>query len=92
MALSYGVIPVTKPQRSEITDFQRKLIEAIEKSDEYDAGDLIRENTRDLTNLFRIIEDSLKLAIKSFHKFPLNKDAQQMSSESEESDSTMDDY
>ena len=90
MALSYGVIPVTKPQRSEITDFQRKLVEGIEISDDEEAGNLIRANVQELANFFAIIEDSLKLTRKSFHKFPLFKDAQQMSSESEES--TMDDY
>ena len=90
MALSYGVIPVTKPQRSEITDFQRKLVGSIEISDEEEAGNMIKENIQELANLFVIIEDSLKLARKSFHKFLLNRDAQQMSSESEVS--TMDDY
>ena len=90
MALSYGVIPLTKPQRSEITDFQRKLVEGIEISDDEEAGNLIRANVQELANFFAIIEDSLKLTRKSFHKFPLNKDAQQISSESEES--TMDDY
>ena len=29
-ALSYGVIPVTQPQRAEITDLQRKLVEEIQ--------------------------------------------------------------
>ena len=92
MALSYGVIPVTQPQRSEITDFQRKLVEDIEISDDAEAGNLIRENIQELANLFAIIEDSLKLARKSFHKFPLNKVVAKMQSDSEESNSTMDDY
>ena len=88
MAISNGVIPVTRPQRDEITDSQRKLMESIETADEENAGIILRENVQEVVNLFAIIEDSLKLIRKSFHKFPLKtSDDEKSFVSSEDSDS-----
>ena len=88
MAVSYGVIPVTRPQREEISDVQRKLVEDIHISDVDDVENIIKENLQEIVNLFVIIEDSLKLIRKSFDKFPLRKNVLNTVVESEDSDTT----
>ena len=88
MAVSYGVIPVTRPQREEISDVQRKLVEDIHISDVDDVENIIKENLQEIVNLFVIIEDSLKLIRKYFDKFPLRKNVLNTVVESEDSDTT----
>ena len=88
MAVSYGVIPVTRPQREEVSDVQRKLVEDIHISDVDDVENIIKENLQEIVNLFVIIEDSLKLIRKSFDKFPLRKNVLNTVVESEDSDTT----
>ena len=38
MALSYGINPLTRSERSEISDFKRELVEGIKISDIEEAG------------------------------------------------------
>ena len=71
--LSYGAIPLTQPQREEITDSQRKLVRELEEASPEEAGIIIKQNVQEIANLFTIIEDSLKLVRNSFQRFQLRK-------------------
>ena len=73
MGLSYGAIPLTQPQREEITDSQRKLVRELEEASPEEAGIIIKKNVQEIANLFTIIEDSLKLVRNSFQRFQLRK-------------------
>ena len=90
MALSYGVIPVTRPQREEISGVQKKLVEDIhiDIADVEDVENIIKENVKEIVNLFAIIEDSLKLIRQSFDKFPLSRNLSNTVVESEDSNAT----
>ena len=71
--LSYGAIPLTQPQREEITESQRKLVRELEEASPEEAGIIIKQNIQEIANLFTIIEDSLKLVRNSFQRFQLRK-------------------
>lgn len=73
MALSYGVIPVTLPQRQKLSNRQRKLIKEISVADVNEAGLIIKGNIQEIAHLFTVIDDSLKLVRNSFHRFPIQK-------------------
>ena len=66
IALSYGVIPLNHPQRTEITDFQRELVNEIQNIELEKLGTVFMENLQEVVNLFSII-----------HKFPFNRIQQQ---------------
>ena len=68
-SLSFGILPICQPQREKITDKQRKFVEKIQSVSGSRAKGLIKEHRQDLTNLFAIIEDSLKLARNSYNKY-----------------------
>lgn len=68
-SLSYGVLPICQPQRAKVTDNQKKLVEKIQGSSKTTAKRLIKENKDSITNLFTIIEDSIKLARNSYNRY-----------------------
>ena len=72
LSLSYGILPICQPQRSKVTDTQRKLVEKIQSSSGSAAKKLIKENKDSITNLFMIIDDSLKLARNSYNRYGTN--------------------
>ena len=69
LSLSFGILPICQPQRERVTDKQRNLVEKIQTSSENTAKRLIKSNREDVTNLFAIINDSLKLARNSYNKY-----------------------
>ena len=69
LSLSFGILPVCQAQRKKVTDKQRKLVERIQSSSGHYAKRIIKSNREDITNLFEIIDDSLKLARNSFNRF-----------------------
>ena len=69
LSLSHGVLPICQPQRSRVTSNQRKLVEKIQSSSGSVAKRVIKENKDSITNLFMIIDDSLKLARNSYNKY-----------------------
>lgn len=69
LSLSFGILPICQPQREQISDDQRKLVENIQSVSQNRARDILMEHRQDLTNLFTIIEDSLKLARNSYNKY-----------------------
>jgi len=68
-SLSYGILPICQPQRDKVSDEQRKLVDNIQNSSNNGAKKLIRNNKREIVNLFSIIKDSIKLARNSYNKF-----------------------
>ena len=68
-SLSYGVLPICQPQRAKVTNNQRHLVEKIQSSSKHTAKRLIKENKDSITNLFTIIEDSIKLARNSYNRY-----------------------
>ena len=69
LSLSYGVLPICQPQRDQVTDSQRQLVERIQSASRNTAKRIIKENRNEVVNLFTIINDSLKLARDSFNRF-----------------------
>ena len=68
-SLSYGVLPICQPQRAKVSDKQKQLVEKIQSSSKHSAKRLIKENKDSITNLFTIIEDSIKLARNSYNRY-----------------------
>ena len=73
LSLSFGILPICQPQREKVTDKQRKLVEKIQSVSQARAKGLLKEHRLDFTNLFSIIEDSLKLARNSYNKYGTDK-------------------
>ena len=69
LSLSFGILPICQPQRKKVTDKQRSIVEKIQSSSGNTAKRLIKSNREDVTNLFSIINDSLKLARNSYNKY-----------------------
>ena len=67
LSLSFCILPICQPQREKVTDKQRNLVEKIQSSSGNTAKRLIKSNREDVTNLFSIINDSLKLARNSYN-------------------------
>ena len=66
LSLTYGVIPICKPQRDVISNFQRNLVEKVENASPAEAKELIMKNIMEIINLFSIIEQSIQLATDSY--------------------------
>ena len=73
LSLSYGILPICQPQRETITESQRKIVDQIQKSSLTTAKGIVKQNQKEIANLFSIIEDSLKLARNSFNRYGLRK-------------------
>ena len=69
LSLSFGILPICQPQRNKVTDKQRSLVKKIQTTSGNTAKSLIKSNREDVTNLFSIIHDSLKLARNSYNKY-----------------------
>ena len=69
LSLSYGILPICQPQRDTITESQRKIIDQIQTSSFTTAKGIVKQNQKEIANLFSIIEDSLKLARNSFNRY-----------------------
>ena len=69
LSLSYGVLPICQPQREKVTDDQRKVVERIQNASAHTAKKIIKENRSDITNLFTIIKNSIKLARDSYNRY-----------------------
>ena len=73
LSLSYGILPICQPQRETITEYQRKIVDQIQKSTLTTAKGIVKQNQKEIANLFSIIEDSLNLARNSFNRYGLGK-------------------
>ena len=73
LSLSFGILPICQPQRDKVTEKQKNLVEKIQSTSGHTAKRLIKSNRDDITNLFSIIDDSLKLARNSYNKYGMNR-------------------
>ena len=69
LSLSYGILPICQPQRQQVTDEQRKVVERIQTASSQTAKKILQENRADITNLFTIIKNSIKLARDSYNRY-----------------------
>ena len=69
LGLSFGIIPICNPQRSEITDAQRELVEKIQSAPDNIAKKELRNKRSDFTRLFTIISESLNLIRGTYNRY-----------------------
>ena len=69
MGLSQGIIPICNAQRTGISDKQRELIDAVQGSSSSTAKNLLKDKRSEVTNLFSIINDSLKLIRNTYNQY-----------------------
>lgn len=69
LGLTVGVIPICNPQRSIITDKQRKLINDIQDTSPSRARQKILNNRSEFSRLWSIVDDSLKLACETYNRY-----------------------
>ena len=69
LGLTVGVIPICNPQRTIITDKQRKLIEEIQDNSPSRAKEKIVNNRTEFSKLWSIVDDSLKLVCETYNRY-----------------------
>ena len=69
LSLSFGVLPICQLQREKIFNAQRELVQKISSASQSRAKGILKEHRNEVTNLFEIIEDSIKLARNSYNKY-----------------------
>ena len=69
LSLSYGVLPICQPQREQVTDDQRRVVEKIQSASGTSAKRILKEKHSEIVNLFTIIKDSIKLARDSYNRY-----------------------
>ena len=69
MGLSYGIIPICNAQRTGITNKQRDLVDAVQSSTSTTAKNLLKTKRNEVTKLFSIINDSLKLIRNTYNTY-----------------------
>ena len=69
LSLSYGILPTCRPQKDQVSDEQRQLVEKIQTASSQTAKKLIKEKHSQVINLFTIIDDSLKLARNTYNRY-----------------------
>ena len=69
LSLSYGILPLCQPQRSQVTDSQRKIVEKMQITSKQGAKSLMNEKRDEIINLFTIINDSIKLARNTYNRY-----------------------
>ena len=69
MGLSQGIIPICNAQRTGITDEQRDLVDAVQGSTSTAAINLLKDKRKEVTRLFAIINDSLKLIRNTYNTY-----------------------
>ena len=67
--LVYGVIPICNPQRTIISNKQRKLINDINDVAPSAAKQKIQSNRREFSKLWSIIDDSLQLVCDTYNRY-----------------------
>ena len=69
LCLTNGILPMCTPQRNQVTFHQQEIVERIPRGNRSTAIKLLRGRNNELVSLFRIIEDTIKLAHDSLRKF-----------------------
>jgi len=68
-ALTYGVIPITNPQRVALSTREKDLVKKIENATVEETKRHLRKNVSVFKRLFTTVEDSPKLVTKTFLKY-----------------------
>jgi hypothetical protein len=69
LSLSYGIIPICQPQREQVTDNQRSVVENVQTASPQSAKKILQEKRPEIVNLFTIIKDSIKLARDTYNRY-----------------------
>ena len=69
LSLSYGILPICQPQRDQVSDNQREVVERIQTASPQTAKRILQQNRSDIVNLFTIIKKSIKLARDSYNRY-----------------------
>ena len=69
LGLSHGIIPLCQPQREQVTDDQRRVVEKLQTAFARAAKKIARENRAEIIKLLSIVKYSIKLARDSFNQY-----------------------
>jgi hypothetical protein len=69
LSLSFGVLPICQPQRDQVTDEQRRVVEQLQTASPSNAKNILKNKRGDVINLFSIIKDSIKLARDTYNRY-----------------------
>ncbi len=72
LSLSYGIIPTCRPQKDQVSNEQRQLVEKIQTASSQTARKLIKEKHSQVIHLFTIIDDSIKLARNTYNRYGIS--------------------
>ena len=66
LGLSYGIVPITAPQRVALSDNERAMVRQLENANADQVAAYIKHNKDAFLRLFSIISGSIKLVTKSY--------------------------
>ena len=69
LSLSFGILPICQPQRDQVTNEQRRVVEQLQTASPSNAKNILRNKRGDVINLFTIIKDSIKLARDTYNRY-----------------------
>ena len=69
LSLSFGILPICQPQRDQVTNEQRRVVEQLQTASPANAKSILRNKRGDVINLFTIIKDSIKLARDTYNRY-----------------------
>jgi len=69
LSLSFGVLPICQPQRDQVTDEQRRVVEQLQVASQSSAKNILKNKRGEVINLFTIISDSIKLARDAYSRY-----------------------
>ena len=69
LSLSFGILPICQPQRDQVTDEQRRVVEQLQTASPSNAKNILKNKRGDVINLFTIIKDSIKLARDTYNRY-----------------------
>ena len=69
LSLSYGILPICQPQREQVTNEQRRIVNHLQTASRQSAKTILRDKRAEVINLFTIIKDSIKLARDTYNRY-----------------------
>lgn len=69
LSLSMGILPICDPQRKQVSDEQRRIVDKVQTASKPTAKRLLREKQGEVVNLFTIVKDSLKMARDTYNRY-----------------------
>ena len=69
LGLTYGVIPITQPQRIALSEDERTMVKTLENATVDKVKTYIKRNESSFLRLFDIINDSLKLITRTYERY-----------------------